>query len=133
MDFWLEWNGDLQLTPSGSVQAAVGWDQTRQRIVRRWLTTPAQQLPDGSTTPPGYVFDPAFGIGLAQAVDKPTDAGAQQVMTRKISQGVLEDSDVLSTAPPSILFQELDPNTIRIIVGVTLLTGQPGTIALAAN
>jgi hypothetical protein len=133
MDFWLDWNGDYVLTPNGSIQPAVGWDQTRQRITRRLLTTPATVLPDGSTTPPGYIFQPDFGIGLAQQVDQPTDLDQQQEATRHISRGVLEDSDVLSTSPPTVLYDQVDPQTVRIVIGVTLLTGKPGTIALSAT
>lgn len=133
MDFWLEWNGDYLLTPSGSIQPATGWDRTRQRITRRFLSKAAQDQPDGTTTPPTCIFAPDFGIGLPDQVDQPTDEAAQQVATRNISRGVLEDSDVLSTAPPTVLYQELDPETVRIVIGVTLLTGQSGTIALVAK
>lgn len=133
MDFWLDWNGDFLLTPAGSIQPATGWDQVRQRITRRLLTQPAVANADGTTTPPGYMFAPDFGVGLPKSVDKPVDPDAQQLLTRYISRAVLEDADVLSTSPPSVAFQVVDPETIRIVIGVTLLTGQSGTIALRAS
>lgn len=133
VDLYLDWNGDFLVTPSGSVQAAVGWDQVRQRITRRLLTPPGGRLPDGTLSPPGNVFSPGFGIGLPVLVDHPTDLEQQQTMQRYISRAVLEDTDVLSTSPPSVQFQLLDAETVRIVIGVTLLTGQPGTIALKAS
>lgn len=132
-DFYLDWNGDFLLTPSGSIQTAVGWDRTRQRITRRLLTPPSRQQSDGTFSPPGYVFDPAFGVGLPQAVDRPTDQGTQATMLRNINQGVQEDSDVISTSPPSVKFIPSGADTIRIVIGVTLKNGQPGVIALGAK
>lgn len=132
-DFYLNWNGDYILTPNGSVQTAVGWDRTRQRITRRILSTPATQNPDGSFTPATCLFAQDFGIGLPLAVDKPTDNNAEQIIRRNISRGVLEDADVLSTSPPSVLLRQVTPTEVLIVIGVTLKNGQPGMIALGAS
>lgn len=129
-DFYLDWGGDLLLTPSGSIQLAVGWTQTRQRIIRRIISVPAQQLPDGSYTIATNMFDQAFGIGLGADVDKSINQDYESMIERKIAQGVLEDEDVNTSIPPSIVFQRPTPSSLWIIIGVTLISGQPGTISI---
>lgn len=129
-DLSLDWNGDLTVTPSGSIQPAVGWTQVRQRIIRRIITNPARRLPDKTFTPADDVFAPDFGIGLGALVDQAFDQDFQAELERRIAQGVLEDVDVDTTIPPSIVFRRPNPSTLWIVIGVTLLTGQPGTISL---
>lgn len=130
-DFFLNWNSDLVITPSGSVQTATGWDRVRQRIIRRIITNPARPLPDGSFTAADNVFSPNYGIGLGALIDQ-TDAD-EATLERKIAQGVLEDADVDSTIPPSISFQRPSPAALWIIIGVTLKTGQSGQISLKVS
>lgn len=132
-DFYCDWNGDLIVTPSGSIQPAVGWTQVRQRIIRRIITVPAQLQPDGSYTVAGDIFAMDFGIGLGAAVDGLLDEDGEAVVQRRIAQGVLEDEDVDSTIPPSIIFQRPNPSTVIIIIGVTLITGVPGTISISVT
>jgi hypothetical protein len=129
-DFSLDYNSDLTLTPSGSIQMATGWTQVRQRIVRRIITNPARQLPDGTFQVADDIFAPTFGVGLGSLVDQAFDQDFQAELERKIAQGVLQDEDVNSTIPPSIIFQRPNPATLVIVIGVTLLTGQPGTISI---
>jgi hypothetical protein len=133
VDFYLDWNQGLKLTPSGSIQTATGWDRVRQRIIRRIITNPARQLPNGTFTPADNVFSMFYGIGLGTEVDRASDADHQEVIKRKIAQGVLEDEDVDSTIPPSIQFIAPTPSEIWIIIGVTLVTGQSGTISIKAS
>jgi len=129
-DFYLDYGGDFIITPSGSIQSATGWTQVRQRIIRRLITTAAEILPDGTFTPAGDIFAPDFGVGLGSLVDQSFSEGFQAELQRKIAQGVLEDEDVDSTVPPSIVFQNPNPSTLVIVIGVTLKTGQPGTISI---
>jgi hypothetical protein len=129
-DFALDYNADLTLTPSGSIQMATGWTQVRQRIVRRIITNPARELPDGTFQVADDIFAPTFGVGLGSLVDQAFDQDFQAELERKIAQGVLQDEDVNSTIPPSIIFQRPNPSTLVIVIGVTLLTGQPGTISI---
>ena len=129
-DFSLDWNGDLTVTPSGSIQIATGWTRVRQRIVRRIITNPARQLPDGSFQVADNIFAPDFGVGLGSLVDQAFNEDFQDELERRIAQGVLQDEDVNSTIPPSIIFQRPNPSTLVIVIGLTLLTGQPGTISI---
>lgn len=128
---YLDWNDDLQLTPSGSLQLAVEWDAVRQRIVRRVVTSAAQTLPDGSTTAPDYVWHSTYGVGLGKLVDQPLN---QDLLTRLeglITAGVLADAAVDSTAPPSIEFIRVNPNTLWINVSVTVIGVGPGVISFS--
>jgi hypothetical protein len=126
----LDWNSDFRITPSGSIQTAVGWDAVRQRIVRRIITNPAQQLPDGTFTPADYVFHQQFGIGGGSLVDQ--NVGEEYIadLEQRISRGVLEDADVLSTTPPTIQYVQPNNETFWAIVSVVLKSGEPGQLAL---
>lgn len=133
MDVYLEWNADLVLTPSGDIQTAVGWDEVRQRVIRRMITNPAQQLPDGTQTQPDDVFAPDFGIGMGRMVDQDFSQEFLAEMERRVALAVLEDADVDTSIPPNIIFVQPNPSTLQINVTVTLLTGQTGEIALEVS
>lgn len=132
-DLSLDFNGDLTVTTSGSIQLATGWTQVRQRIVRRIITNPARQLPDGTFHVADDMFAPDFGVGLGSLVDQAFDQDFQAELQRRIAQGVLQDQDVDSTVPPSVIFQRPNPSTLVIAIGVTLKTGQPGTISISVT
>jgi hypothetical protein len=130
---YLDWNQDFLLTPSGSLQLAVGWDEVRQRIIRRLITVAAQTLPDGTITPPNYIFHPTYGVGLAILVDQDFGEVYLGQLTQRIQSAVLQDVAVSSTIPPSIKVIQSSTNTVWIVIGVTLVTGQYGEIALMAT
>lgn len=130
MDFYLDWQGDLMVTPSGSIQTAVGWDQTRQRIIRSLCTNSAQELPDGTFTTADYIFEPSFGIGLGKLVDEAANSDFFGALEQRIQAAVLADQDVSSSVPPSVQFNWINSETLQILIGVTLITGEPGQIAL---
>jgi hypothetical protein len=129
-DIYLEFNDDLVLTPSGSIQTAVNWDQVRERIIRNLITNAAQELPDGSTTPPDYIFEPSYGLGLGALVDKnPTDSFIAD-LNRRITQAVFSDASVDPGTPPTIIIQQPTPSIYQVFISVLLTNGQPGQIAL---
>lgn len=128
--FWLDWNRGFLLTPSGSIQTATGWDSFRQRVVRRIITNPAQQLPDGTFTPADYVFAPSFGVGLGSLVDQPFSAANLADVERRISLGVLADPETNTSVPPNIIFQRPNASQVNIFVSATTVSGQSGTIAI---
>lgn len=127
-DLFLEWNSDLLLTPNGSVQFATGWDHIRQRIVRNMVTNPAQKLPDGSTTPPDYIWNPGFGIGMGALVDQNPTQQFLRDLTRRVNAAVLADVAVDPGAVPSVTIKQLTPQYYQVYVTVTLLNGTIGTI-----
>ena len=128
---FLEWNDDLKITPSGSVQMASDWDIVRQRIIRRIITNSAQELPDGTFTPPDYVWDPSFGIGLGSMVDQPFNAALISRLEAAITRGVLLDAAVESSIPPSIKFVQPNLQTLWISIGVTVVGCGAGVIQFA--
>lgn len=130
MDLYLDWNGDLVLGQSGDIQMATGWDQVRQRIIRRMVTNPQRVQPNGIETQADYYFAPDFGFGLASLVDASNTEDFLADLKRRISQAVFADAAVDPTIPPSILFQRPAVNEFWIIIGVPLRTGQSGTISI---
>lgn len=130
---FLEWGDDLKLMCRTSLQTAVGWDEVRQRIVRRIVTNPSQQLPDGTFTPADYIFDQNYGAGLGAEVGQDFNDADLAVIRQKITQGVLADAAVETSIPPSISFAHVNPSTVDIIVSVTLLAGGAGEIQLSAS
>lgn len=127
---YLEWNGDLVLECRTSIQTAVGWDEARQRIIRRIITSGAQQLPDGTFTAADYVFDPSYGVGAGKMVGQPFNDDFVAQLRRRIQAGVLADAAVDTTIPPSIRVTRPNPNTVWAIVGVQLSSGDRGEIQL---
>src|ERR1017187_10339519 len=133
VDLFLDWNQDLLITPSGSIQTAVAWDRVRQRIIRRIITNSAQQLPDGVMTPADYIFHPDFGVGGGSLVDQNVSDDYIAKLEQIISRGVLEDADVDSTVPTSIQFSRPNDDTLWVIVSVVLKSGKPGQLALKVS
>jgi hypothetical protein len=130
-DFYLEYNQDLVLTPSGSVALAIGWDQVRERIIRNFLTNSAVQLPDGSTTPPDYVFSPFYGLSAGALIDQnPTQAYIAD-LTRRIRHACLSDAAVDPGSVPNVTVARPALDTIQVYVSVTLITGQQGSLSIA--
>ena len=127
---YLEWNGDLVLTPSGSITMCSGWDEVRERIIRRFLTNSAIRLPDGSTTPPDYVFDPAYGLGAGALIDQNPDAQWRAEFTRRINEAVAADSATDPGAVPSIKITTPYIGAVQVFVGIRLTSGQQGTLSL---
>jgi hypothetical protein len=133
LDLWLEYGQDLLLTPAGSLQMATGWDQARQRIVRRIATNPAQRLADGHSTQADYIWAPAYGLGLGAKVDASFSSDSLAAIERLIAQGILEDAAVSSSSPPAVQFVRPRADTLWALASVTLLSGQQGTIQMKVS
>lgn len=129
--FYLEWNGDLILTPNGSVQMASGWDKVRERIIRRFLTNSALPLPDGTTTPPDYVFSPSYGLGAGALVDQNPDANFRVNFERRMREAVVADAATAPGALPSINISTPMIGVIQIYVGIQLISGQLGNFSIS--
>jgi hypothetical protein len=131
MDLYLEWGGDLIVTANGSVAIAEGWDQVRERIIRRFLTNSAVPLPDGSTTPPDYVFSPSYGLSAGALVDQNPDDNWVADFTRRIRSACLSDSAVDPGSVPSVVVTTPAPGTLQVFVGIKLVSGQQGSLSIS--
>ena len=126
---FVEFGADLIVTPNGSIQLAQGWDEIRQRILRRILTTAQELLPDGTQTLPDYIFDVNYGIGAAKLVGQPITQSLVTALTNAITSGVTQDSAVVSNVLPKINIRRYGINTLYVTVQVFLVNGQIGTLA----
>lgn len=131
IDLLAEWNGDLLITANGSVSIAQGWDEVRERIIRNFLTNSAVPLPDGSTTPPDYVFDPLYGLSAGALIDEnPTRAWIAD-FTRRMRQACLSDAAVDPGSVPSIQVTKPAIGTLQVFVSVSLVTGQQNGFSIS--
>ena len=78
-DFSLPWRGDLQLSPSGGVELVDGLLLTEQRLIRRLLTVPGDDI-----------FEPSYGAGLPRYVGKPMHVSAIAGVVQ--TQALLEET-----------------------------------------
>ena len=129
-DVFLEFNQDLILTPSGSIQFAVGWDNVRERIIRNLITNPAQALPDGTQTPADYIWNPSFGLGMGAMVDQNPTPSFLQDLKRRITQAVFTEAQVDPGTTPTIIIQQPTIGTYQVFISVNLANGQVGQVSL---
>lgn len=127
---FLEWNQDLLLTNSGSVLMAAGWDEVRQRIIRRFLTNSSLPLPDGTVTPPDYIFDSSYGLGAGALIDQNPDATWTGQFTRRMREAVVADAAVAPGALPSITITKPQIGTVQVFVTVQLISGMSGQFSM---
>lgn len=127
---YLEWNGDLVLTATGSVATANGWDDVRERIIRRFLTNSAAPLPDGSTTPPDYVFSPLYGLSAGALIDQNPTSNWIADFTRRMRAACLSDAAVDPGSVPSLSLTRPAPGTVVVYVGIQLVSGQQGSLSI---
>lgn len=128
--FYLEWNSDLALTANGSILMAAGWDEVRERIIRRFLTNSALPLPDGSTTPPDYVFSPSYGLGAGALIDQNPDAQFRSEFRRRMREAVVADAATDPGSLPSIKVTVPQIGQIHVFVGIQLAGGGQGSLSL---
>lgn len=130
---YLDWGGDFMLNQNGGLQMCVGWDYTRQFILRALLTNSQELLPNGIRTVPDYVFDPAYGIGLPAKVDGSYSQEYLTNLKQRITQACLSSADVNPASPPVVQYSQPDPFTLIVLVTVLLFSGAPGQIAFQVN
>jgi hypothetical protein len=109
---------------------ATGWDEVRERIIRRFLTNSALPLPDGTTTPPDYVFSPFYGLGAGALIDQNPDANFRANFTRRMREAVVADAATSPGALPSINISTPMIGLIQIYVGIQLISGQLGNFSI---
>jgi hypothetical protein len=128
--YYLEWNSDLILSPNGSVLMASGWDEVRERIIRRFLTNSSVPLPDGTSTAPDYVFDPLYGLGAGALIDQNPTAAWTADFKRRMREAVAADAATSPGALPSIRVTKPTIGVVQVFVAVQLVSGQTGSFSM---
>ncbi len=100
VDVQHRWAGDLAVTATGDLAVVTGGPLGTERVLRRLLTNPAD-----------YIWQPAYGAGLAQFVGLPVDSGSVAALIRLQMQ---REAAVAATPEPVI----------------QVLTERPGTLAV---
>jgi hypothetical protein len=88
-DVYHYFGDDLSASGSGDLQSVGSTIKGQQRILRRLLTNPREELPDGTILPPDYIWQPEYGGGLPRFVGKTLDV--PKIRARVRGQILLED------------------------------------------
>ena len=108
-DLFHYFGGDLNLSATGGLLTVDGLEWSKQRVLRRLLTNPAQYDASGNVTVPGdYLWQPDYGAGLPSYIGENLDIPALTALIR--AQMYLEAS-VLHDPEPSITLQQI-PNGV---------------------
>ena len=127
---YCEWGGDLLVSCVGGLEQAIGWDEIRQRIERRLLTSPSGFLPDGTPTAAEYIFHPDYGEDLQAYVGQNISEGWMNGVRKSVLAGTRVDVGVQPDTLPSVSFQRTGDHQIFLVIQVQQITGQPGAIWL---
>lgn len=85
--------GDLSIGPTGDLAAADGFEEVKQRLLRRLLTNPA-----------AYIFHRDYGAGLARHIGSLLNEAALRAQVR---QHLLLEPKVARTPAPTMSVQAL--------------------------
>ncbi len=104
------WGADFTLTPSGDLNLVDGDDLTRERLLRRLLTTVR-----------GYIFHQSYGAGIPQRIGDTLDSN---VVTAVISAQVRKEATVATTPAPQITVTPILNGVSAYIKYTSAITGQ---------
>jgi phage baseplate assembly protein W len=114
-DLSLTFGGDLAVGATGDVALADGAALTQQRVLRRLLTNPG-----------GYIWQLAYGAGLARFVGQPGAPAAIQAVARG---QVLHEAAVANNPAPSITATGADDGAVTLRIAYTdAVTQQTSTL-----
>jgi hypothetical protein len=103
-DIFHEWGGDLTVGSGGDLAISSGSDAVNQRVCRRLLTNPGD-----------YIWNIAYGGGLAQFVGLP--ANSTDIEAVIMSQLLLETA-VPSSPAPQVTTTCIDPANGNVAVDI---------------
>jgi hypothetical protein len=106
-----EWGGDLVVGSSGDLAIAADTNAINQRICRRLLTNPGD-----------YIWNVAYGGGLAQFVGMPANRADIEAV---IMDQILLETAIPSTPAPQVTITVIDPALGK--VGVDVVYADPGS------
>lgn len=96
--------GDLAVSPTGDVAIADGFEEVKQRLLRRLLTNPA-----------AYIFHRDYGAGLARHIGSTLDEAA---LRGQVRQHLLLEPKVARIPAPTMSVQAL-PDGLALRVQCT--------------
>ena len=106
--------GDFQFDASGDLLTCDGDVETRQRIVRRFLTNPRQvSAADGLILPPDYIFDVQYGVGLRRTIGAAVNAARVESIKQSCRDAMLQEEGVASSPAPDVVVQKAN-NAIAV-------------------
>lgn len=121
------WNGDCSAAANGDLLTASDSERSKQRILRRLLTNPAQKDAAGNVVVPGdYIFHPDYGAGLPRMVG--SLATPAEIRARIRGQMLLETS-VARSPPPDITVTTMNGGVSVQINYTDAPTGTPLVLA----
>lgn len=107
------WGGDCSAAANGDLLAVSDLERSKQRILRRLLTNPAQKDASGNVIVPGdYIFHPDYGAGLPRFVGSVATPAEIQALIR--GQMLLESSVARTPAPVISVAQISDGISVTI-------------------
>ncbi len=125
---YLEWDDDFKQTSNGSVQLARGWDEVRQRIERRILTNAQFVQSDGTPVSADYYYHPEYGLSARARIGDDLNSDTISKIEQILYEGTIVDEAVDGNILPNITHQLLSTGEVLFSIGVTLASGQLGTI-----
>ena len=93
---------DLNVDATGDLLTVSGPNETRQRILRRLMTTAGD-----------YIWNIGYGAGLPAAIGQPTNVARIQAVVRA---QMFQEAAVARTPLPTITVQAFDPVTVLLTV-----------------
>lgn len=119
-----EWGSDLSIGPVGDLSLSAGTDQTRQRIIRRLLTNPAD-----------YLWQLDYGGGLGGFIGQPVQTPRIRAAVRA---QIFKEASISQSPQPviNLTYSNSDPGAVSVTVVYTDLDAslpQSLTLPLGAN
>lgn len=99
-DYWLDWQNDFRVSPTGGLVLVDGDDEARQRLMRRLCTAVM-----------GYIWHPDYGAGLPQKIGDPWEPAEIEAICRA---QVNMESSVAMNPPPRVNVSEIIPGMCSI-------------------
>lgn len=125
------WSGDCSAAANGDLLTSSGTERSKQRILRRLLTNPAQKDASGNVVVPGdYIFHPDYGAGLPRLVG----SLASPAEIRALIRGqMLTEASVASNPAPDITVTAITGGINVQISYTDASTGTPIVLAFNVN
>lgn len=107
---------------------STGFEQIKQRIIRRLCSNPAFKLADKTPIPADYIFEQEYGNALRRKIGEPYNRDIQESLEQAVNQAIVIDEGLAVSRPPVVEIFKVGVDQVWIRIGVTLKTGQSGAV-----